>query len=107
MKSSRASQVCAGRCACPRPANTGLRKGARRQLDSRDWISLSGTVHTSTIGLALVCTNGRFTLSVFVLTKFYCPKCTVKPALRDHPTVQAKEAVKARWSLEPGPTVSV
>ena len=32
---------------------------------------------------------------------------TVKPGLSDHPTVQAKAVVKARWSSEPGPTVSV
>ena len=30
----------------PRPANTGLRKGVRRQLDSCDWISLGSTVHS-------------------------------------------------------------
>ena len=30
-----------------------------------------------------------------------------KPCLSDHPAVQARAVVKARWSLEPGPTVSV
>ena len=34
-------------------------------------------------------------------------RCTVKPGLSDHPTVQAKAVAKARWSLAPGPTVSV
>ena len=32
---------------------------------------------------------------------------TVQPGLSDHPTAQAKAVIKARWSLEPGPTVSV
>ena len=44
MKSSRVTHVRAGRC--PRPANIGLRNGARRKLDSRDRISLSSTVQS-------------------------------------------------------------
>ena len=32
---------------------------------------------------------------------------TGEPGLNDHLTVQGKAVVKARWSLEPGPTVSV
>ena len=38
----------------PRPANTGLRNGARRKLDSRDRISLSSTVHNISIPYACV-----------------------------------------------------
>ena len=40
-------------------------------------------------------------------TMYMYMTCIVKPGLSDHPTVQTKTVVKARWSLEPGPTVSV
>ena len=39
----------------PRPANTGLRNGARRKLEWHDWISLSRTVHSRHLHFLLQC----------------------------------------------------
>ena len=43
---------------CPKPANNGLRNGARHKLECRDWISLRGTVLHNMYVLVCVCRGG-------------------------------------------------
>ena len=75
---------------------------ARHHTDVHNHI-LSSDQHTT----VMLCLMGEENFSRFVvLGKSYGSFIiTVKPGLSDHPTVQAKAVVKARWSLEPGPTV--